>query len=91
MNLTHIGTVRGFKIEAVKVEPVECSCGCGYRGVAVMGQAVAFCPDCGRVLWHRVCHDCRKPQGPVGVNKPCQHCGCPVVIWEQFNEGEERG
>ena len=82
MTLTHIGRVRGITIEAVKVERVEC--GCGYRGVAVMGQSVAFCPDCGNALWHRVCHDCGKPQLPSHVNDPCQSCGCPVVLWVAF-------
>ena len=86
MTLTHVGTVRGFTIEAVKVEQIERSCKCGYRGVAVPGESVAFCPDCGKVLWQRVCHECKRPQGPDDINKLCQYCGCPVVLWEPISE-----
>jgi len=85
LEYTGIGVVRGFTIEAAKVEQVECSCECGYKGVAAIGESVAFCPDCGRVLWHRVCHDCKGPQTPAHANKPCQYCGCPVVLWEPAN------
>ena len=87
MTLTHVGTVRGFTIEAVKVEQIERSCECGYRGVAVPGESVAFCPDCGKVLWQRRCVSCGASQRHTRrLNDICEKCGCGVLLWVRFDQ-----